>query len=182
MQKKNIGKPNIQKNKIMDINSYERVISELYKFSENILEIGKRIEDDRLELFEKSIKFNLSSDYKYLIKKHNRFSLYGTLIYGIDEDLRGSSLDKVYNFEHYEVSNKMPSFFVPFSPDGRGNHYCLDLSRLVNEVSPIVFWQWNCVYENIEDVETCNNNFLDWVQESVIDWLLEDYNYDGSEK
>ena len=166
----------------MDNSNCERIVSELYKFSEEILELGKPISDDRLEIFEKSIGFNLPYDYKYILKKHNGFSLFGTLVYGLDESLRGSSLDIVNNFEHTKVSNKMPPFFVPFSPDGRGNHYCFNLSRLMNGLCPIVFWQWDYFYGSIEDVETCNDNFLDWVQEIVIDWTLEDYNYDGSRK
>lgn len=166
----------------MEIKNYDLIISELYKFSDSILELGKPIEDDRLEAFEKSISLNLPIDYKNIMKRHNGLSLYGTVIYGIDKDLKGSSLDVVYNIEHYEVSNRMPLFFVPFSPDGRGNHYCLDLSRLTNDVCPVVFWQWDYIYENFEEVETCNNRFLDWMQEVMIDWTLEDYNYDGSEK
>ena len=51
-----------------------------------------------------------------------------------------------------------------------------------NVICPIVFWQWDYLYEDIKEVETCNSSFLDWIQEVVIDWTLEDYNYDGSEK
>ncbi len=166
----------------MNANNNGQIIAELYKFSESILDLGKPIKDDRLEIFEKNIGYSLPSDYKNFMTKHNGFSLFGTLIYGIDKELRGSSLDVVYEFEHYKVFNKMPSFFIPFSPDGRGNHYCLDLSKLTNDVCPIIFWQCDYKYENIEDIEICNNSFLDWIQEVVIDWTLEDYNYDGSKK
>jgi cell wall assembly regulator SMI1 len=76
----------------------------------------------------------------------------------------------------------MPHHFLPFSNDGRGNHYCLDLSRLTGQSCPVVFWQWNYDYASLEEVEACNDNFVSWVKEVMIDWTLEMYNYDGSKK
>lgn len=121
----------------------ENTLKRLYKFPAEILALGDPITDDRLEAFEKSISFVLPDDFKYILKKHNGFYLDGTSVYGIDESLRGSSLDSVYQYEHFDVVNKMPAFFLPFSPDGRGNHYCLDLSRLLDGYCPVVFWQWD---------------------------------------
>lgn len=74
----------------------------------------------------------------------------------------------------------MPLEFLPFSSDGRGNHYCLDLSRLKGGSCPVIFWQWDFQYPNIEAVETCNESFYDWLDEVMIGWTLEEYNYDGS--
>ncbi|WP_300690971.1 SMI1/KNR4 family protein [Chryseobacterium sp.] len=116
------------------------------------------------------------------MKKHNGITLAGTEIYGLSENLKGNSLDEIYNFEHREVENPMPIFFFPFSPDGQGNHYCLDLSKLNENICPIVFWQWDFEYENIEEVEVCNTNFAEWIGEVMIDWNLQNYNYDGTEK
>ena len=132
------------------------LITELYKFDESIISLGSPINDERLELFEKEIGFYLSLDFKYILKKHNRIVLAGTEIYGLDKELRGTSLDEVYQYEHNkEVYNAMPNEFLPFSPDGRGNHYCLNLSKLVNGVCPVVFWQHDFIYKNIEEVEEC---------------------------
>jgi hypothetical protein len=159
------------------------LLTKLYKFDESIIYLGSPINDERLELFEKEIGFYLSLDFKYILKKHNRIVLSGTEIYGLDRELRGNSLDEVYQYEHNkEVRNAMPNEFLPFSPDGRGNHYCLNLSKLVNGVCPVVFWQHDFIYENIEEVEESNGSFINWIKEVMIEWTLEDYNYDGSEK
>lgn len=173
-----------EKIKIMENNNnqLESVLSELSKFTDNVLHLGNPIIDDRLDDFEKKIGFLLPNDFKYILKKYNGFSLFGTVVYGIDSKLLDSSLDKVYQFEHYEVANKMLPEFLPFSPDGRGNHYCLDLTRINHDTCPVIFWQWDYDYNDLTKIETCNINFLEWVQEVVIDWALEDYNYDGSEK
>jgi hypothetical protein len=71
---------------------------------------------------------------------------------------------------------------LPFSPDGAGNHYCLNLSKLQNGLAPVVFWQHDAQYNNEDELETCNPNFYEWVKEVMIDWTCEDTNYDGSDK
>ncbi|MGA6119342.1 SMI1/KNR4 family protein [Sphingobacterium anhuiense] len=160
----------------------ERVLKELYLFSDNIIYFGNRIEDNRLELLEENLAYKFPMDFKYILKKHNGISLMGTEIYGLDVSLKGNSLDKIYEFEHYKVSNKMPKEFLPFSPDGRGNHYCLNLAKIIDGICPVVFWQWDYDYLSFEDVEECNDNFLSWIEEVMIEWILEDYNYDGTDK
>ena len=76
----------------------------------------------------------------------------------------------------------MPTYFLPFSPDSFGNHYCIDLSTNNDDTCPIIFWQHDFDYENFTQVETCNLNFTDWVNEVLIEWTLENNNYDGTEK
>ena len=163
-------------NQILDI------YKELLKFSSSMLTLEKTITDNRIENFEDNIESKLPEDFKYLITKHNGFSFNGTEVYGIGKEFKGRSLDKLYEFEHYDVDNPMPKYFLPFSPDGSGNHYCLDLSRIEYEICPVVFWQHDCKYENISQVETCNLSFAEWIREVMIDWTLEEYNYDGTEK
>jgi cell wall assembly regulator SMI1 len=144
--------------------------------------LGPAITDDRLEVFEKRIGFALPVDFKYIFGQHNGLSLEGTEVYCLDKELRGSSLDNVCYYEHFEVYNPMPTNFVPFSPDGRGNHYCLELSTNSAETCPVVFWQHDFEYDAIEDVERCNTSFVDWINDVMISWKLEDFNYDGTEK
>lgn len=160
----------------------ESLLEQLYKFSSDVIFLGKVIEDNRLEILEESIGYLLPHDFKYILKKHNKISLFGTEILGLDIEFKESSLEKVYQFEHFIVSNKMPPQFLPFSPDGRGNHYCLDLSKNIDGITPVVFWQWDFVYENYDDVEISNDNFIEWVEEVMVEWNLDDYDYDGSEK
>ena len=160
----------------------ESIYNELLNFSDSILELENAITDNRIEEFEKNIGYKFPTDFIYFLKKHNGFSLCVTEVLGIGKEFGDNSLDKIYEFEHNEVRNPMPIYFIPFSPDGYGNHYCMDVSRMENDLCPIVFWQHDYNYENLEDVETCNLNFADWINEVMIEWTLEDYNYDGSEK
>ncbi|TSJ43799.1 SMI1/KNR4 family protein [Mucilaginibacter corticis] len=165
------------------INDCEIVIAELKKFNDDMLYLGPAIMDDRLEDLEKQIGFTLPSDFKYIFKKHNGFSLDGTEVYGLDKSLRESSIDNVYTSEHSSLmATWMPTNFLPFSPDGFGNHYCLVLSKVENNSYQIAFWQHDVSYESSDDIEICNDSFIDWINEVMIDWTLEDYNYDGTGK
>lgn len=160
----------------------ESIIAELLKFSEDILEINSSISDDRISIFEKKYNLKLPNDFKKFITKINGFSLLGNKVYGFDENIT-ESIENVYHFEHFEVSYPQPLYLVPFCNDGRGNFYCIDTSKNTEAVNcPIVFWVSNYEYTNEDPPEIVNNNFLEWIKEVIIEWTLEEYNYDGSEK
>ncbi|AMR33190.1 hypothetical protein A0256_18080 [Mucilaginibacter sp. PAMC 26640] len=163
-------------------NRCDRLLNELYIFDGDLLHLGTSIIDDRLRLFEKNIGFYLPLDFEYMLTLHNGISLMGTEVYGIDDRFSGPALNKIYQFEHFEAGNPMPAHFMPFSPDGAGNHYCLDLAKVMDGLCPVIFWQHDFEYHSLDAVEICNSNFMDWFSEVLIDWTLEDYNYDGSEK
>ena len=160
----------------------ENVLNQLYKFTDELLFLGEPITDQRLIEFESRIGLELPIDFKYILAMHNSFSLSATEVLGFDKKFRGSSLENVYDFEHTEAGNPMFREFLPFSPDGTGNYYCLDLSRLENCLCPVIFWQHDRLYSDKNDVETCNDNFVHWIREVMIKWTLEHTKYNGSEK
>ena len=164
------------------IESCEIVLNELFLFSEELIYLGDSIKDNRLEIFENEIGFELPHDYKYIMKRHNGISLLGTAIIGFHKSYKEASLDAVYKFEHSVVTHKIPKEFLPFSPDGRGNHYCFNLAKTKNGISPVIFWQWDYDYDNIDEAEEANESLVAWIKEVMIDWKLESYNYDGTEK
>ena len=98
----------------------------------------------------------------------------GTTVYGIYSDSPHMSLGRAFNIEHYEVENAMPTYLIPFSPDGGGNHYCFDSTRCLEESCKIVFWQHNLPYSKENLPETVNNSFTEWAKEVLVDWTLED--------
>lgn len=164
------------------ISDCENTFNELSQFSVKILSFATPIVDDRLEVFEKVVGYSFPFDFKFFLKRSNGFSLLGIVVFGIGIEFKDSSLAVIYDYEHRQVHNKMPLHFLPFSEDGRGNHYCLDLHRLNDHVCPVVFWQHDYDYISLDEVETCNDSFVSWVKEVMIEWILERYNYDGSEK
>ncbi len=165
------------------INKCDWIIDELNKFSQDLIYLGPIISDERLEAFENQIELTLPLDFKYLLKRYNGFSLDGTEVYGLDTKLKGSSLDSVYISEHSSLmATNMPLNLLPFSPDGFGNHYCLILSQDNKYICPVAFWQHDFNYKSYDDIEICNDSFIDWIKEVMIVWTLGEYNYDGTKK
>jgi len=162
--------------------SCEEILNELYKFSDDILSLGEPIDDKRIEELELQVGYPFPFDFKYIMTKHNYLSLGGIEVLGIGKELGNESINNLYRFEHEEVGNPMFKEFLPFSPDGYGNHYCLDLSKMEGYTCPVVFWQHDCSYVDKKEVEICNANFIEWIKEVMIDWTSEDTNYDGSDK
>lgn len=157
------------------------LVNELKKFSPSIIDLGDKIIDNRISEFEGQFGIKLPEDYKLLLMELNGFSLMGTDVYGIySQDQKRFSLETVYKIEHFEVQVPQPNYLIPFSPDGRGNFYCFDTRTIENNSCPIVFWVSNYEYKGDDIPEVTNGSFVDWVSEVVLDWTLEDYNYDGN--
>ena len=93
-------------------------------------------------------------------------------------------MESVYVREHFKVKVPQYDYLVPFSPDGQGNFYCFNTKNLTDngDSCPIVFWVSNYIYSKDDQPEIVNNSFVDWVNEVVIGWTLEDYDYDGKLK
>lgn len=142
----------------------------LLQFEDDRLELGQAITDDRLEQFEKKLGYTLTSEFKYLMRKHNGFSVSGCEVYGIGDEFNNRSLDKMYDLISPSYQDFIPKSVVPFSPDGAGNYYCLDLSRSNGDTCPIVFYQTHYEYQDLNDLETCNHNLEEWIDEVMIEW------------
>ena len=160
----------------------ENSIAELLKFSDKILELNNSINDNRINSFENEFKITLPDDFKNFISKINGFSLMGNKVYGFNKNIP-ESIENVYRFEHFDVLYPQYEKLVPFCNDGRGNFYCLDTSKNNKKDNcPIVFWVSNYEY-SLEDLpEIVYNSFIEWLNEVIIEWTLESYDYDGNEK
>ena len=159
--------------------SIQNALRDLKKFSNDILTLMPPIKEASANIFEDKFKIKLPQDYKYLLTVHNGVELLGTKIYGIETDDVRYGLEQCYLFEHFEVARKMPLSLIPFSPDGGGNHYCFDTE---SASCPIVFWQHDYPYSIDDRPEITHKNLADWIHEVMIEWTLEDYDYDGTEK
>jgi hypothetical protein len=158
------------------------IIKELEQFSRTILFLGLPGNLDYSQEFEEKYNLRLPKDYKTLLQKYNGVTLMGTSVYGIKTAENPFSLHECYVFEHYNVQNVMPLYLVPFSPDGRGNHYCFDTRFHNDDSCRVLFWQHDYAYSAEDTPEVSNDSFTEWMQEVMIDWTLEDYNYDGTPK
>jgi hypothetical protein len=114
---------------------------------------------------ERQLGVLLPASYKWLLQEFG-FVHWPDYIYGVgDRLLPGLSLCwKVWQ-EREQLWPRMPRHLVPISPDGWGNHYCLDTSQLAEEECPVVFWS----HERGEDQEPerTHSSFLTWLEDGV---------------
>lgn len=156
------------------------IFEELMKFNPRLRTIKEGISEEKIQAFEVGHNLTLPNDYKDFLRRTNGCSLRGTTIYGIYDDSKAFSLSGAFQIEHFEVENEMPMHFIPFSPDGGGNHYCFDISRCSQNSCKVIFWQHNLSYDDEFLPEEVSDSFVDWAKEVLIDWKLEDYDYDGN--
>ena len=158
------------------------VIEQLFKFSKGVLTIAEAVTDIQIHAFEEKYNLILPDDYKVFLKRTNGIDLMGTQVYGIYDEPIHMSLGRAFNIEHFEVENEMPGYLIPFSPDGGGNHYCFDSTRCNSESCKVVFWQHDLSYSEEDPPEIVNDSFAEWAQEVLVDWTLQDYDYNGDKK
>jgi cell wall assembly regulator SMI1 len=158
----------------------DEIILELQKFTDKIVTFKDPASLSEIVAFEKSIEIKLPEDYKRFLQFSNGFDLRGKQVYGINP-LDAENLESIYLREHYEVEIPQYKHLVPFSPDGAGNFYCFDTSKTTETgLCEVIFWTSNYEYTDDDEPEVPNDSFIDWMQEVVIDWTLEDYDYDGT--
>ena len=171
--------------KINKSKSKNELMEKIKKRIEEIVSILKEIDEDdfaaQAGLSEKNIKkseielgISYPPDFRYFLSKMNGFSLDGEIVLPAlvtEEGLIEESIPQVMKWERYEAANSMPEYFLPFSPNGRGDHYCFDLRRQdKNGIYPIIFWQWDYSYQcPDDDVEQVNDDFVGWIKEIIED-------------
>ncbi|MDO5666074.1 MAG: SMI1/KNR4 family protein [Bacteroidia bacterium] len=162
----------------------ENIIRELKKFSDNILTLNPPINPELIIKFEKKYQLELPNDYKYLLSQSNGINLMGDEVLGITFSDYGYDLASTYEFEHFDNQIHQFDYLIPFSPDGGGNFYCFDIRKKTNDDDSckIVFWYSNYEYSETDEPEITHDNLSNFINECIIGWTLEDYDYDGNRK
>lgn len=153
------------------------LITELEKYDKSIVSLWKGASEKEIEDSETHIGQELPKEYKEFVRISNGLEFTCDYILRVGNNVTPSafSLNWVYDFEHFESNNPMPSHIIPFVPDGYGNHYCFDMKN--NGV--IIFWQHDINYDE-QKPEIVYKSMFDMINEVFIDWS--EINYDGTPK
>jgi SUKH superfamily protein len=126
---------------------------------------GGGADDGAIADAERSLGVTLPAGYRWFVREFG-FSYWPIDIYGIvPGGLPGMQVVSNALTERHGVEPPLPQPLVPFSPDGWGNHYCLDTSRLSAGECPVVFW--NHQLGASQTPKVTNASFLDWLEEAV---------------
>jgi hypothetical protein len=160
------------------------VIAELKRFSSRVFKPNRPANQDLIAEFESKYKVTLPSDYKYLVLQMDGFKLFWNSVYGLAAVAGEEFLGRVYEREHFEVAVPQFAHLVPFHNDGSGNFYCFDTKKMTADglSCPVVFWTSNYSYDEKDLPEKVNENFAHWVEEVMIEWSLEEFDYEGNRR
>jgi hypothetical protein len=79
--------------------------------------------------------------------------------------------------ERSEMWPPMPLHLLAFSPDGWGNHYCIDTLAVADGDGPVVLWNHNLAEDQVPEVT--HQSFLDWLIDMSGQRLEGDRGIDG---
>lgn len=158
------------------------VLDELSLFSNKILTSGPDLILEDVNQFQNHYELCLPLEVITFLKKFNGMSLMGAEILGFNKS--ANSISEVYYREHFLVAHPQFSKLIPISPDGAGNFYCLDVSKCNSGsiTCPVIFWASNVIYNDVNQPQLTHDSFCNFVKQVVIDWLLEDYDYNGNKR
>lgn len=106
------------------------------------------------------VSFPLS--YQWFLLQYG-YAVWPDYVYGISSEAPlGLSVVSITNSSRTFFEPRLHSYLIPVSPDGWGNHYCLDTSRAVNGEAPVIFW--NHESDNL-NLEITHETFLDFFEE-----------------
>jgi cell wall assembly regulator SMI1 len=127
--------------------------------------LDKGVSEVEIDECEQRLGVRLPDSYRWFLREFG-IACFPDYIYGIHHGkLPGLKVEHHMREERHEVEPRMPPHLIPFSPDGWGNHYCLDTSSLADGECPVVFWS----HEKGADQcpEQTHPSFLDWLEEKA---------------
>ncbi|MEM9889094.1 MAG: SMI1/KNR4 family protein [Bacteroidota bacterium] len=155
------------------IKRIDEIVALLERISKENFEAQRGLTEEEIEKSEIELGISFPVDFRYFLSKMNGISLYGELVLPAlvtEENLSEVSISDVMKWERFEAVNPLPEYFLPFNPNGRGDHYCFDLRKKNKDgVCPVIFWQWDYSYHHPNDIEETNEDFTSWVQEVIED-------------
>jgi hypothetical protein len=139
---------------------------------ENQTSVNASQEEDEISKAESELGVKFPTSYKEFIKALGT-SGWPEFIYGLGKNiLPGSSVVWTTQRERHDVEPAMPHNLIPISPDGWGNHYCLDTNQFVGDECPVVFW--NHELGQNQEPEFVNTDFLEWLEAAIAAKLASD--------
>jgi cell wall assembly regulator SMI1 len=167
----------------------DMIITELQKYNQYACTMFKGATGIEIKTLESNLGLLLPGSFKSFLIKCNGLELMSETIYGIytdeslDRIIRALDLYEIYKWEKDEAGNPIWPHLLPISPNGRGDHYCLDLSTLTEDKSEckVVFWQHDYEFSDEYPPLVEADTFLEFLWNLLME-IKEDYNYDGSDK
>lgn len=141
------------------------IIREFSKFDPPDFESSASCPSEKISELEKKLGYVLPDDFKEFLEITNGAIVDGQYIYGIYDDNKAFDLFERYLWERDIAENPIKVQYLPFYPDGFGNHNCLDLSSYDSSSGKcnVIFWQHDWFYDEGELPEIDFNSFAEFL-------------------
>jgi hypothetical protein len=128
---------------------------------------GRGCSSEGVSEIEHALGVVLPQSYRRFLKEF-AYATWPDYIYGLwTGPVRGFDVVRLTQDERSEAEPPLPRHLVPFSPDGWGNHFCLDTSRMKDGECPVVFWDHEMGSDQTPTVVCAT--FLAWLGEAMKD-------------
>lgn len=119
----------------------ESLCNEIQKYHSPAIITYPGVDSKSILDLEAKLKNRLPDDFKQFLAFTNGCELGGDTIFGI-HDNPGMGLYNNYIWELKESGDPIYPYLLPLTPNGRGDHYCLDLHTLIDDATSceVVFW------------------------------------------
>lgn len=127
--------------------------------------LGDGATESEVAELERELGVTLPASYRRFLQEFG-FTFWPDFVYGIAHGkLPGMRVLWQTRIERHEVEPPLPAHLVPFSPDGWGNHYCLDTAQLAEGECPVVFWDHEAAANSAP--ERTHRSFTAWLAEAL---------------
>ena len=105
--------------------------------------IAGPVEDAAIDDAEEELSVKFPSEYRSFLKSFGALR-WPEYVCGLGNRLYPAQrVVAITKEERYEMEPNLPGHLIPVSPDGWGNHYCLDVSQASDDRCPVVLWDHN---------------------------------------
>lgn len=115
---------------------------------------------------ERALGVSFPPSYRLFLAKAG-VALWPEYIYGLGESLLpGLDIVATHKAECEDVEPPMPRYLLPFSPDGWGNHFCVDTRKESGGEYPVVLWLHDLDEDQIPEIT--HPSFVAWLRDLLV--------------
>ena len=123
---------------------------------------GAGADEESIAACEAELGVRFPRSYRCFLRTFS-YANWPVYIYGVAEGvIPGLLVVSNTHFERSEAEPSLPAHLIPISPDGWGNHYCLDTAHPEGDECPVVFWDHEAGEE--QTPERTDASFAAWLE------------------
>jgi len=127
--------------------------------------LGGAASESEISAAESELRVRFPESYVVFLREFGTAS-WPDYIYGLGPTAQGGT-DVIYmtTSERSNMYPPMSRYLVAVSPDGWGNHYCLDTAVMSDSECPVVMWDHEQLPDQVPELVA--QTFLDWLEARI---------------